>query len=164
MVMRTRIGQRSHRRAHECLAQVGDDQALRAEDAGREGNEATADAEAARHVGRMQRSGAAEGEQGEGARVVAALDRDRADGTHHVGDDDAEDAVRGALEREAEAFGERRDRRARQALVERHVAAEQPARRQPAEHEVRIGHRRFACRRGRSRRGPAARRRSAGRP
>ena len=41
--------------------------------------------------------------------------------------------------REAEPLGERRDRLARQAVVERHAAAEQASRREPAEHEVGVG-------------------------
>ena len=131
--------ERRHGGAHEGLAQVRHDQPLRAQDARRERHEAAADAEALRHVGRVQRPGAAERQQREGARIVPALDRDRADRPHHVGDHDAEHAVRGALDREAEPLGERRDRLAREALVERHVAAEQPARRKPPEHEVRVG-------------------------
>ena len=138
-VRHPRIVQRGDRRAHEGLAQIRHDQALRAQDAGRERHERAADAEALRDIGRVQRPGAAERQQREGARIVAALDRHRADRTHHVGDHDAEHAVRGALDREAESLGERRDRLAREVFIERHVAAEQAARREPPEHEVRVG-------------------------
>ena len=59
---------------------------------------------------RVQRAGAAERHQREAARVVAALDRDRADRAHHVGGDHAEQAMRGALQREAETLRQRRER------------------------------------------------------
>ena len=130
--------ERRHGGAHESLAQVGHDQPLRAQDAGCERHEAARDAEALRHVGRVQRPGAAERQQREGARIMPALDRDRADRPHHVGDDDPEHAVRGALDRKAEPLGERRDRIAGERCVERHVAAEQ-ATRKPAEHQVGVG-------------------------
>ena len=112
-IVHPRIAQRRHGRAHEGLAQVGDDQPLRAQDARRGRHQRAADAEALRDVGRVQRPGAAERQQREVARIVAALDRHRADRPHHVGDHDAENAVRGALDREAEPLGERRDRLAR---------------------------------------------------
>src|SRR5207244_3311014 len=65
--------------------------------------------------------------------------RHRADRPHHVGDHDAEHPVRGALERKAEALGERRNCFARQRLIECHAATKETARGQPPEHEVRVG-------------------------
>ena len=86
----------------------------------------------------MQGAGAAEGHQGELARVVSALDRDGADRAHHVGDDDVEHAARGALDAEPQPPGDRRDGGAREGCVEPHLAGQQPAGREPSEHEVRI--------------------------
>ena len=63
-------------------------------------------AEQARQRAAVQRPGAAEGQQREVARVVAALDRDHADGAHHVVVDDGEDAARGRLDAHAQRLGD----------------------------------------------------------
>ena len=113
----------------------------------------------------VQRAGAAERDERELARVVAALDADHAQRAGHVLVDDPQDAVGGLLEAEAHRVGDRLHGRARRVDVERHLAADQP-RRQVAERRRwrrspsaprRPGRRRP----GRARRPPTAGRRAA---
>ena len=91
--------------------------------------------------------------------IVAALDRDRADRPHHVGRDHPEQALRGALQGEAEPLRERRQRGARRIGVERHPAAEQAARGKAPEHQIGVGHGRLLAAQavaGRARQGAGA--------
>ena len=68
---------------------------------------------------RVHGAGAAEGDQGEVARVVAALDRDLADGRRHPRHGDADDALGQRLDAEAaDAAGQRGDGLARAAGVD----------------------------------------------
>ena len=81
---------------------------------------------------RVQRPGATVGDEGEVARIVAALNRDEAKCACHVLVHDREDALRGLLDRgEAHRVGDLLDRRVRGVDVERHLAAEQAGRRWP---------------------------------
>ncbi len=81
----------------------------------------------------MQRAGAAERDEGEVARVVAALDRDDAERAQHLRVHDLDH--RGRVD-----AGQRRGRRV---AVEHEPAGE--LRRQPAEQQVRVGHGRAAA-------------------
>ena len=87
----------------------------------------------------VQRARAAEGDEREVARIVAALHRDEAQRAGHVLVDDREDAVGGLLEREVHGVGDLLHGSARALDVERHLAA-QEARRQVADDDVRVGH------------------------
>ena len=85
-------------------------------------------AERARDVGAVHRPGAAGGDQGEGRGIVAALDAETLDGVQQVLLEQADDARRRVLDREAERLGELGlDRLARQRAVERDRAAGQRA-------------------------------------
>ena len=96
-------------------------------------------------VGQGQRvhgAGAAEGDQREVARVVAALDGDLADGGGHAGHGDAHDALGQRVHRHdrAHARGQIGDGVPRARRVDRDAAA-QPARRaDAAQHHVGVGH------------------------
>ena len=83
--------------AHERRADVGVEQAPRREHAGRGGMTTRRDVEQLRQPARVQRAGAAEGDQREAARIVAAADGDRADGARHRVVDDLDDAGGGLL-------------------------------------------------------------------
>ena len=90
----------------------------------------------------VQRAGAAEGDERELARVVAALDADHAQRAGHVLVDDLEDPLGGLLEADrpiASAIVPHGG--ARGVDVELHLAADQP-RRQVADDHVGVGHRR----------------------
>ena len=93
--------------ADEVVAEVGDDAAERVGDAGAGGDEDAGDAELAGERAGVQRAGAAEGEEGEVARVGAEGERDHADGVRHLGVGDAEDGLGGGLGVEAEGAGDR---------------------------------------------------------
>ena len=129
-------------RLGELVAEVGDEIADGAEQAGRRRHE---DRERPHQLGDgvcVERPGAAVGDEREVARVVAALDGDEAQRARHVLVHDREDSLRGLLgRREAHRVGDRLHRGARRLDVERHLAAEQ-LRRQVPEHDVRVGHRR----------------------
>ena len=71
-------------RVDEVVPQVGDEAAQRIGDAGPRRHQQPRDAELARQRHGMQRAGAAEGEQREVARIVAARQRHHADGARHV--------------------------------------------------------------------------------
>ena len=123
----------------ELVAEVGDEVADRAEQAGRRRDDHRERAHDLRHRVRVQRPGAAVGDERELARVVAALDGDEPQRTGHVLVDDREDPLGGLLDRgEAHRVGDRLHGRPRRLDVELHLAAEQP-RRQVAEDDVRVG-------------------------
>ena len=81
-------------RLHLIVAQVGDDAAERRGDAGKARHHRAFQADLLDHGGDMQRAAAAERHGGELGRVVAALDRDQADGAGHAGIGDAHDGFR----------------------------------------------------------------------
>ena len=106
---------------------------MRAEQAGRGRHEHRERAHDLRDRVRVERAGAAVGDEREVARVVAALDGDEPQRAGHVLVDDREDPLGGLLDGvEAHRVGDRLHRGARGVDVERHLAAEQP-RRQVAE-------------------------------
>ena len=86
---------RQQPRHGEVGAQVGQQQAHGAEDAGIGRHQHAAHVELARQPRGVQRPRAAERHQRVVARIVAALHRDHADRPRHVGGDDREDALRG---------------------------------------------------------------------
>ncbi len=92
--------------ADEVVAEVGGDAAERVGDAGAGGDQHAGDAELAGEGGGVQGAGAAEGEEGEVARVGAEGERDHADGVRHAGVGDAEDGFGGGLGGEAEGGGD----------------------------------------------------------
>ena len=127
-------------RLGELVAEVGDEVADGAEQAGRRRHEHR---ERPHQLGdgvRVERAGAAVGDEREVARVVAALDGDEPQRARHVLVHDREDPLGRLLDRgEAHRVGDRLDRRARRLDVERHLAAEQ-LRREVTEHDVGVGH------------------------
>ena len=139
-LLRLGLGEQADVRLGELVAEVGDEIADGAEQARRRRHE---DGERPHQLGdgvRVERPGAAVGDEREVARVVAALDGDEAQRARHVLVHDREDSLRGLLDRrEAHRVGDRLDRGARRLDVERHLAAEQ-LRRKVTEHDVRVGH------------------------
>ncbi len=89
----------------------------------------------------MHRPGAAEGEQGEAARVDAALDRDHAQRPHHLLVGDADDALGGLQLVEAERAGELADRAAGGVDVQGDAAGQLRVGGEAAEQQVGVGHR-----------------------
>ena len=113
-------------RRREVGAQVGQQQAHGAQDAGIARHQDAADLQLPRQPRGMQRPGAAERHQRVVARIVAALHGDHADRARHVGGDDREDALRG-LPWHAEAQPARPAARSPlgQILPDRHAPAQQ---------------------------------------
>src|SRR6185437_9435738 len=89
----------------------------------------------------MQRTGAAEGDELEVARVIAALYRDHLERLAHGRVGDLQDAGRGGGRVHAEALAERGKRPCGCPGIEFHLAAEEIFRVQPAEEKVGIGDR-----------------------
>ena len=115
----------------------------------------------------MQRPGAAERDQGEAARVIAAADRDQADALGHSRVQHSVDAERRRLHGHVERAGDPAlDGGAGETGVERHVATGEVRRVDIAEHHRGVGHRRLGTappvgrrarhRAGRARPGPQA--------
>ena len=74
---------------------------------------------------RVHRAAAAEGDEREVARVVAAADRDELQGIDHVLVGDADHAERRVLDRHAERVGDLLERSPRQLDVDLDLAAEE---------------------------------------
>ena len=128
-------------RVDEVLAQVGDEAAERIGEARPRRHQHLGDAELARQRHRVQRPGAAEGEQREVARVVAARQRHHADGAGHVRVGEPDDGRRRRVDVEAERRGRACRRRSSRTCVDRHRPrhGQQPLRVEPAEHQVGVG-------------------------
>ena len=150
--------------AHLVVLQVARQQPARRGDPGMRRHEHLGDLERVRDLRGMERAGAAEGDERELARVVALLDRARANRPGHVRVGDREDPLGGLEQAEPELVGEPLHDRNGGVAVERHPPAEEPPGVEPAEHEVRVADRRLLRRRCRSTQGPGSRRRCAGRP
>ena len=90
----------------------------------------------------MHRACAAEGDEGEVARLDSLLDRERPDRLRHLRVDHRDDPLGQLGDPEAELLAEPGDRGAGGRGVERHAAARERLRIDPAEHEVGVGHRR----------------------
>ena len=81
-------------RAHVILAHVGQQHAERREVRRQIRHDHGRNLQVARDLHGVQRTGAADRDEREVARIVAALDRDAAHGERHLGDGDLHDAVR----------------------------------------------------------------------
>ena len=90
----------------------------------------------------MHRSGAAERDQCEVARLDALLHGKRANGLRHLRVDHVADALRQLDRLQAELMCELADRAVRGPDVERHLPAGEPGGIDAAEDDVRVGHRR----------------------
>ena len=120
-------------------AGVGEDEAQGRELAGMVGDDRPGEAHLAHQGGRVQRAGAAEGAEREVARVEAALDQHRAQGTDHVVVGDADDGEGRVGHAAAEASGDAGDGRVRGVGVEGHAAAEEVVGVEAAEDEIGVG-------------------------
>jgi hypothetical protein len=133
-------GERVHG-LHEVVAHVGDHAAERRGDAGEARHDRAREADLGDQRAGVQRAAAAEGHVGEARRVMAALDRDEADGAGHAAVRDPHDRLgrREPVEPEGRAdMG--LDREARRLGVEARETADRPLGVDPAEHDVRVGH------------------------
>ncbi len=164
MIGQRRRRQRVQPRRREIGAQIGQQQAHRAQDAGIARHQDAADLQLLRQPRGVQRAGAAERHQRVVARIVAALHADHADRARHVGGDDGDDALRGRHRIQAQRRRQPLDRRARQVLAHRHAAAEQMRRVQRLQHDIGVGDRRFGIAARRSRPARDRRRHCAARP
>jgi hypothetical protein len=123
-------------------AQVGGQGAPRREDAGVPRHEDAPHAERIGQLARVHARGAAERDQRVLARVVAAFDRDSADGPLHAGVDDADDVLRRRLDAAAQLARQHLHGAAGSGDVEAHFAAEERFRHEAAEQKVGVGDRR----------------------
>ena len=129
---------------HLIMADVGNDAAERRRHAGIARHDRGSQADILDQRPGMESSAAAEGDGREPCRIVAALDRDEADGARHPGVRNADDRLGGRHRIKAERARDMElDRASCRVEVEaRHGAADRPLRIDPAEHQVRIGQRR----------------------
>ena len=134
------LGERREPGIDEIAPQVRDQHAIGGEMAGRTRDDDLGDAQFARDHGRVQGPGAAIGDEREIGGIEAALGGDPAHHVGHLGGGDAQDAVGGLREIEAERRGDTRFERALCALeVEPHLAAEKPVGAEPPENEIGVG-------------------------
>ena len=126
-------------RAHEVVADVGDEAAERGGDAGARGHQHPRDGQLARERGGVEGTGAAEREEDEVARIVAALQRDQADGARHLVVGHADDGGGDLVGAEAQVGADLLVEDVAHAIeLRRPRHAEQPAGIQAAEQEVRV--------------------------
>ncbi len=130
-------------RAHEAVGKVVldvDQQAAQCRgDAGVRRHDHRRDRQFTRDRGPVQRARAAEGAQGEVARIVAARDRQQAHGVSHVSVGHAHDRLGGLVQLHAERLGHRAAHGVLgQLRVQRDLAARQRGA-EPPEHHVRVG-------------------------
>ena len=118
---------------HQVVAQIGEQLAQRAQDAGSRRNDEPPDLQLARDRRAVHRPGAAERHQRALARVVAALDRYDADAAHDVGVRHAKHTHRSRNDIDAERFGDVGfDRVSGSSEIEPQIAAEPRFASQPA--------------------------------
>ena len=116
------------------------EQAGRGEDAGAARDQQRRHLGVARERVRVHGAGAAEADEDEVARVVAALHRDQVERVDHRGVRDLDDAVRRLVTSRPSGFAQRSSiARARALDVEADLAAEEVVGVEPAEHDVRVG-------------------------
>ena len=129
-------------RAHKVVAQVRMQHAERAEVTGRAGNDDPRHPDLARDRRGVKRAGAAVGDQAKGGGIQAAIGRDALDRIGHRGNGDAQDAVGGIGEAQAERLGDLlADGASRGRFVELHLATEEAPGVQAPQHQVCVGHR-----------------------
>ena len=126
-------------------AHVGDRHAERREDALVNRDEHLFDPDDLRERRRVQRAGAPERDEGELARIQAAVDRDEADRVDHIEIDQVDDRLSGLEYGHVQATRESLERRFRGGHVERHLATQEVARVEAAEDQVRVGHGRLGA-------------------
>ena len=136
-------GERFERRVHgrdEVVAQVGDDAAERIGEARPRRDQHLRDRQLPRQRRGVQRPGAAEGEEREVARVVAARQAHHADRAGHAVVGDAHDRRRRRGRVEPERRADLREQRGADRLHrDRVLDGEQPVRVEPAEDQVGVG-------------------------
>ena len=138
------------RRLQVCAAQhygagvvfdhIGDGDAQGGQDAGAPWHQHAGDAELGGQFAGVHRAGAAKRHEGEVAGVVAAFQRDGADGALHIGIDDADDAQGGVGGRGANAGGKVAEQVVRPFPVQRHSPAEEAVGAQAAQRQVGVGY------------------------
>ena len=96
-------------------------------------------------LGRVERPGAAQGDQRETARIEAPLDGLRPDGVGHVAVEDGHHALGRLQFAKADLFGEAADSAPGGVDVERHLAAQEIGQVEPAQHQVGVGHGRLCA-------------------
>ena len=151
-------------RARVVVLDGGGEQAEGGEHAGRLGDDHLGHPHLLGEGGAVHGPGAAQDDQRELARIVAALDRHQADLVRHAGVDDAMDARRRRDRVEAQPAADGGDRALRGGHVEGQGAAGEARGVQVAEHDAGVGHGGLVAAARRSRRAPARRRRCAGPP
>src|SRR6202012_2191775 len=133
------VGAGEHHGAGGVAAAGGGAEAAGGEDAAGAGAGEAVDAELFGDRRGVHRSGAAEGEEGEAARVDAALDGDDAERPHHLLVGDADDAGGGLQRVQSDFPGEAAARPLRRLGVERHAAGQGRVGGEVAEQQVRVG-------------------------
>ena len=129
--------------AHLVELRPGEEEADGAEETGDRRDENRADAEVLREPARVDRAGAAVGDQRELARIAALLGGDRAQRTHHPRVRDPVDPARGLEHGQAERPGDAADRLFGQLARDLDLAVRNGALGDEAEHDVGVGHRRL---------------------
>ena len=133
------VRERRQEGAYMLAPLVGDQQSEGRQVAGIERHEHPPHAQLGRDLGRVHRAGAAERDEGEARRIVAALDRYLADRVFHLRHHQAHDALGHRRDiRDPEPRGEIRDRDACALRVEPDGASERPVS-HPPEDDVRVG-------------------------
>ena len=129
-------------RLDEIVAHVGDDAAERARDPGEARDQRPRQPDLLDERAGVERAAAAERHGREILRIVAALDRDQADGAGHARIGDADDRLGSIDVGQAERRADRaRDRLARGVDIEpRELAADRPVGVDAAEHDIGVGH------------------------
>ncbi len=151
-------------RDREVLARIGQQQAVRGDEAGVDRHEHARDAEVGRHRHRVQRPGAAVRHDRVVARVVSALDGHKPDGLGHRDVDEAQHALERLEARQPHAVGQGAERRLGGRRVEPQPPAEERLGADAPDQDVRVRDGEARCRPCRTPPGPGPRPRSPGRP
>ena len=140
-LVRTRLRRGREHGPHQRHFERARQQAGGGEEAGSGRHDRTGHAQDGGKRAGVQWSTPSKSHHGEAARVVSALDRDDAQGTGHVGVDEADDAggqVHGA---QVQPLGKRGHSAHGRVAIHRHGAAEQVRRVEPSEQQVGVRHR-----------------------
>jgi hypothetical protein len=131
----------AHVGAHHLVAKVGGQHAPGREHRGHARHDHTGDLQHAGDLGDVKSRGAAEGEQGEAARVGAAAHRDEPDALRHVGVDHAADALRCGHRAHAQRARHAAHCRLGRGRVETGAAPQEVRGVEETQHHVGVGHR-----------------------